>query len=335
MPSSLALRLAGVATLTCVALACSSSEYDEDWGGDLPSDGRADGLGDDAIPIEFGQTRKGTVDEQSLVLYRIKLTKGDELTATMRRTKGDLSPDLALFFGLTSNVKSATFKVKDAVLTKTYVIGSTGAHFFAARAFQNKGAGSFEVTLECTGGPCDGEFEPELLSVEDADSCIARARKCAFKEMAQFGGDVGPARAASLFDGCLNMLGTEDGSSCSSACDDPDDDFASKPSDVCESVVAQIPFYADQKAACLAEVDSCLEDCTDLADGSIDDIFDAGFSRCWTFGFNGTCPSYARDHEACGGALEDGTSEQCHERCESIDGAWSDDLDDICDLACE
>lgn len=326
--------------LVClVAAACSSSPYQDDWGDDVLADGRADGLADDAIPIEFGKKVKGTVDQQSLVLYTIALKKGDEFTGTMNVTKGNLQPHFTLMFGLSSNVSSATFEVDGGTLTKTYDVADSGTYFIAARAFQNKGAGSYELTLECTGGPCAGETATEFLPPGEADDCIARARKCAFADAAKQTGTITPTKARSLFEACLAKLATEDGTGCSVACDDPKPTAFNRPSEVCDDVVSEIPFFAKQDPPCLAELDACLESCDALAiefgGEDPDEIDIAPFAVCWFLGANSTCPNFAHQHEACGGELKEGSTDECFAECLAIDGAWSDDLDGTCDERCE
>ena len=98
--------LVAAATLT----ACSSDEgetsYDPTWGEDqLVVDGKADLL-NVAQDLEIGDTVSGTVTTTSMDLYRIELTNGDKIRATMTRVDGDLSPDASMFTRIGTSVRS-------------------------------------------------------------------------------------------------------------------------------------------------------------------------------------------------------------------------------------
>lgn len=325
-------------SLSLLLFACSQhpAAYDDDWGADLP--GKADSIVDLAQPIEIGELVTGSVDEQSVVLYHVELQRGDQLRVTKRVTSGDLAPHFTLFFSLSDHLRSQSFDVDDDGLVKTYEIEGSGRHLLAVRAFQHQGQGDYELEIECTGGPCNGEILVEPLENEAADDCIARAQQCAFDEMDRYNGAVGSVRARTLFEDCLAELQSVDGSSCVLACEDhPDADGfdQGERAEVCDDVIAELPFFADASGACLAALDDCMEQCVDLVEfNPFDSVFDQGFARCWTFGFNGTCPAYAREHESCGGALAANSDEECFAYCESTDGAWVDDLDTICDDFC-
>jgi hypothetical protein len=68
----------------------------------------------------------------------------------------------------------------------------------------------------------------------------------------------------------------------------------------------------------------------DYGYGDADDLWATVESLCWQNGFNGTCPGYARSHEACGGAFRADGARACTELCESTTGAHIDDLDTLC-----
>jgi hypothetical protein len=83
-------------------------------------------------------------------------------------------------------------------------------------------------------------------------------------------------------------------------------------------------------------------DCYDAAEYGYDywdeeSLYETVEARCWQDGFNGTCDSFARSHEACGGEIPADSAAECTEWCESTTGAHIDDLDTICgyDSDCE
>lgn len=182
----------------------------------------------------------------------------------------------------------------------------------------------------------DDERDPIPLENGEAGQCLVEARACAFERMGKFHGQVGPVRARALLEGCLADLETLELAPCTPACDDVDEDDIAERGQVCSDVIADIQFFADHTGACHDVLAACLEECFAFGhDDNPDDFFDVPFARCWSFGFNGTCASFARDHEACGGSVVAGSNEECHQLCESTDGAWSDDLDLICVERCD
>lgn len=244
---------------------------------------------------------------------------------------GNLNPHLTLYSGVSTYVGSESWKRSDGppvTLTKVYQAESSGRHYVVGRAYQDQGAGKFTVMARCTGGPCAGEYPEEKLDNDQAATCIMKARICAFDGMKIYAGNVGPARARSLFEGCLSQ-GQVDGVACSPACKE------SEPKELCEAIIGDIPFYADQSASCLKVLSDCMGECYGGNDSShSEDFWTTPESVCWQAGFNGTCNTYARAHEACGGKLKEGSVGLCFDHCESTAGAWMDDLDTICSEEC-
>ncbi|MBT8493203.1 MAG: hypothetical protein KJO07_09100 [Deltaproteobacteria bacterium] len=312
-----------------LALACSSqSAYDDDWGAGLVTGGKADGLADSAKPLDFDQLGTGEVNEDSIVLFKIELQRGDQIEVEKKVTSGDLAPHFTLHRGLLSTIHSQSFDVDPDRLHKTYLIETTGTHFFAARAFQNQGSGAFTLQVTCNGGPCAGQFNPEPLDGDEAADCIRDAFVCAQEDLKQFNGAVGPARATSSFEGCLAASGTPSGSSCAIACNGAGtlgDEILDDLQVVCNEMKFDLQFFADQNDACFAEYDNCMHECMD---GPQD------LPTCYSFGFNGTCPTYAKALDSCGGSVEVDGDLACHLLCESTFGAHNDDLDTICEEDC-
>ena len=330
------LRQRAFVAILCATTACISSSYDDKWGTDDVLSGKSDGIADGAITLELGKAVTGAVDSQSIVLYKLRLRRGDKLNAKKTVTSGDLSPHFALIHNFTESVGSDDFEVTDTTLTKTFEVKVTGNYFVMVRAFAFRGAGDFELLIDCTGGPCNGEFPTEFLEAQDADLCLEQAQQCAFERMARHNGAVGPARAAALLDECLADFGTADGNSCLEACDKQPDHGASSADLVCHEIARDIEFYADQSSACLEVLDECLDLCGSMATrvpGG--ELLGQPFSMCWSFGLNGTCPSYARTVSECGGNLDTGSEAECFELCDATDGAHTQDVEQTCNGICE
>jgi hypothetical protein len=198
------------------------------------------------------------------------------------------------------------------------------------QAYRGRGAGRYALTPTCTGGPCAGQVGHDDLELLEREACIDAARLCAFEDMAPFNGAVGPSRARTLFQNCLTR-GTVAGQSCSAACDDDD------AKEICEGIIATMPFYADQSPACLDTLAGCMDDCADATDedATPDEFWSTVLGICWMHGLNGSCDSFARDTVECGGTLARESHDRCMQECASTTGAWIDDLDTMCDEACE
>lgn len=329
------MRLATVLALALViGTGCQGTPtavYDDDWGADEAiAGGKADGLLDAAKPLTFGAPVTGFVGESAMEVFSLDLKRNDAFELTMKVTDGDLKPHTTLYFGVSTYVGSLTWKNSPAtLLVKTYKATAEGRYYVAARAFRGQGAGHYTLTARCTGGPCAGVPNTEELGVADVATCVQKARRCAFDSLDQFGGSVGPARARSLFEGCLNTAATGSGATCLPACGKPD------AKELCDAIIGDLPYYADQSADCLGVLDSCMADCYAAGgDGDPDEIWTTAEGICWLHGFNGNCNSYARSTTQCTGAVDPDGHEGCMGLCEATTGAWNDDLDTLCTEAC-
>jgi len=103
----------------------------------------------------------------------------------------------------------------------------------------------------------------------------------------------------------------------------------------CEELVNRLPFWADAPDACIAVLDHCLSSCKQYSDDILfEELWESPEVMCLYEGFNGTCFSYAPEHELCGGPLQEGSPEQCDAFCQATSGAFMDDLDTVCSDAC-
>ncbi len=322
--------------LTLPACADAASDaYEEGWGTEDIPGGKADGILDSAPSLAFGGTGKGYVEDEQLDVFAMSLRLGDKFTLVEKVVDGDLSPHFTLYYGASTYVASKSWSRSGATLTKTYVAAESGLYFIGVKPYRGDGAGRYELRPTCTGGPCAGEPVIVPMTIDLRAQCIDAARTCAFDKLPAFDGAVGAVRARSVFQSCLTTVTGDDGEACGEACIDPADASAK---DTCDAIVADLPFYADQDAACFKVVDDCLEECADAAhgdDANAEEVWQTTIGICWDAGFNGTCDGYARDHAACGGDVAADSDEDCHNYCESTTGAWLDDLDTICTEACE
>ncbi len=324
-------RLARLALVAASLVACADSpSYDEQWGADDIITGKADGLLDGAEILDFGESGTGFVEDQQMDVYAIDLREGDQITATLNVTSGDLSPHFTLYYGGFTHISSQTFTRETKKIVKTYTIGTTGRFYVSVRAYQNVGAGHYAFDIACNGGPCAGQPYVRPLTFEQEAECIGAARRCSFAALPQYSGAVGAVRARQIFEGCLDAAKTyEEHAECDSAC-------SGEGKDLCDAEIAALPFYADQSGACITALEECLDVCFDIGGGGdAEDISDMPEYMCWELGFNGTCDTYSRGHVACGGTYDYDTREQCYAFCESTDGVWHDDLDTLCAEACD
>lgn len=280
--------------------------------------------------VEMGTSVTGTITNQQLDLWAVELRSGDELTITQNVVSGDLAPEFRLMSG-SGKISSQSFDVESDKLTKTYTMTASGRFFLGVRAYQGNGEGSYTLAVTCDGGPCaGGPVDVPLLSPDVADKCIAKARDCAFEDMAVYDGAVGPARARSLFTGCLEKV-SHDGMPCETACEGENATM------VCETNIEAIPFYADQSEQCIGELNRCVSECKQYADGNYwydDGVADGPDFICTFESLHGSCDSYARDHEWCGGPNADGSHEQCTDFCWTAWNAFSDDDYGTCSEEC-
>lgn len=325
----------------------TDGDYDPDWDPNGPiEDGKADGLMDFAPQLQFGQPAEGDVGGQNMEVFWIDLQRTDRIAVTLEVLSGDLNPHISLFYGTSTYIHSESWNRDGDALTKEYLIESAGSHLIAVRAYQGQGSGRYRVTATCLGGPCNGEFpEPEHpLDVDQVAECIQQARRCSFEALPGYGGRVGEFYAAQIFNNCIGQASLDDGASCATACEWTDDDDNGTWGDaigLCNDITQSLIFYADQTAACLSLLDSCISDCYDAGEygyGYDDgELYSTVESLCWADGFNGTCDGHAREHEACGGTIVTDSAGECVSLCHSTTGAHIDDLDTLCgyDSDCE
>jgi hypothetical protein len=273
--------------------------------------------------VEIGSPISGTITKQQFDLWGLDLRSGDELTIVQNVTAGDLAPEFKLMTG-SGSVSSTSFDTSDGKLTKTYKLTASGRFFLGVRAYQGSGEGSYAISIACTAGPCAGDpIEVPLLSPSDADECIGLARACAFEDMQVYAGAVGAVRARTLFTDCLNKTSIHSGSiSCAKACEG---DSATM---VCETNIGVIPFYADQSDKCIGELNRCVGDCKQYADGNYwydDGVADGPDFICTFESAHGSCDSYAREHAWCGGPNAHESHAQCMGFCFNAWNAFSDD----------
>lgn len=293
-----------------------------------------------APAITYGDTVSGQVASPQLNVWALEVQAGDRFRITKTVTSGDLAPDLVLYPGLEgASTPSTDYQVTDTTLTKDYEVGFTGRNYIVVRGYQNEGAGSYALAVECLAGPCAGELPPPPvveLDEEERWSCVEAARRCAIDALPTYNGYVGTVRAQQIFDDCLSSGTVETASSdvpatCAPACQA--DDWSA----VCEDIVGLLPWLADQTPQCVDRFNECVDECYYAGTYSAyyGDYPIRGEAVCVAgHGTNGSCKDVEK-LEACGGQWPEHSCEACYYRCEAHAGAWIDDLDSTCAETCE
>jgi len=311
-----------------------------------PIAGKADF--DEAQPIAYGETASGSVDGHAFSLFRLAVDENDELALTVRRTTGEFEPrSVGYDTNLTrlDHVRGSFESVADGN-RKAFLMGRYASSIYVVvRADGYEGAGDFDLTVECTGGPCAGEHPLDGFEAVETARCLGRARECAFGRLAtESVGDF--AEAEALFDVCLSE---QEG--CSAlACDAPSLGDERTPREHCDSVAEALVFYAGRSTECTQALLGCMDTCGEYEENSPYIEYDAhefefwmtGEAMCWFNPYGGSCDSFARGHEVCdgpeyrevGGTQTAGT---CFADWRATEGAWLEFEDDNldCSHVCE
>ncbi|MBW2525730.1 MAG: hypothetical protein JRI23_16220 [Deltaproteobacteria bacterium] len=294
--------------------------------------------------LAFEEVGSGSITGRQIDLWGFDAQAGDQLSVVKTVTDGDLAPDFLLFRGAAAgSIASSSYAVEDGKLTKHYTVGHDTRFFIAVRAYEGNGAGDYTLEVTCAGGPCAGGT-PDPVEVElDLDQqaeCLYLVRECAFAKLPGYDGYVGPTRARNIVNECLHEHTVDDDESdlqatCRPLCDGDNQGL-------CDSLIGQLPWFADQSQACLQEWNYCVDDCHQ----------EAGYNSMWeesleetaeavctlgSGGLGGGCATFIGKVKACGGSLDadDDYLTYCKERCEDVAGAWVDDTSDLCDYCYE
>ncbi len=306
---------------------------------------------DEARPVAYGESIGGSVSGHSFSLFSLSADAGDRFELQVSRTAGDFDPRSVVYDSGLSPIAhvAGSFEATADGNRKAFEAGADAARLFVVvRADRYRGAGDFELTVTCLGGPCAGDVPAPATEVVEIANCLGRARLCAFAQL-----DTVPAgdhSAASHV--VMNCLDAD--SACSPTMCDAAVRGDTTPREICDSLTASVAFYAGQSAACRVEFDGCMDTCTDAEEYSTyleldDDEFDfwmTGEATCWENRFGTTCDEYARGHADCGGTefrSIDGTEtvNSCYEYWRATEGAWLEFEDDnidcyyICDVVDE
>ena len=285
---------------------------------------RSGGVLGQAPTMKYGETKKGTINNAQIDVWGIEVHEGDKFTVVETITRGTLTPDYGVFAGGYSYLASASHDAQAKKLTKNYVATTGGKHFIGIAAYQGRGTGNYSIKVTCTGGPCAGEPFVAPLEPEHVNQCIRKTRECALtKARPASGGSVTIAKARSAWTECAGQVMADDGKACTTACEG-DNEFT------CKAAIEAVKYFAGKPAACEAVFKDCMEQCADYGDDSSESE-----SVCLDIGFNGTCPGYAKQRTECGGSVQADSNEDCHNLCHTTNGAWVDDLDVMCEEACD
>ncbi|MFK7986212.1 MAG: hypothetical protein AB8I08_09280 [Sandaracinaceae bacterium] len=310
--------------LVMFALAgCAADNFDT--GSDLAPGTVASAKADGAFgseELELGRTARGSTGGDGLVLYAIDLEEASEIQVTITRTGGDLRPSAYLYRGTEMFLAPDSYDAGADEVTLNYVIAASGEHHVVVKAYRGEGAGDFELSVTCIGGMCAGIPADPIVA---QGLCIETAARCAIDTLPRFNGAVGAVRASSIFNGCLEDAGAH----CADACDGEGEA-------VCDTIIAELPGFADQSAECMGVMTSCLSSCSEF-DGyyTAYDITDTAASACWT-GYNGNCLELVAGHASCGGdEYTLGSVGECRATCGATEGAFDEGPWDGCMETCE
>ena len=316
----------------------NAQEYSPNWDDTAPPNlGKADFLG--AVPqLAFNQQATGRITTDQVNLYRVELKNKDTFTVTMNVTDGDLAPDFLLFDG-NQAVRSTSYDVDRTTLTKTYTVSSNGDYALLVRAYRGRGQGPYTIQAVCESGPCNGDTDlpdPNTeLQVEFIDDCMRQARLQVLNNTSM---QLTEAEATALFKESLQQISAENGwtgdiLSCGSVCDPSRKDYDERY--YCDSIGGVLAAFSDKSVDCKSELEYCMVDCTEESNYSDWEDGYAPENMCFFAGFNGTCDYYALNTKACGGAIAEDSPEGCMLHCWSTIGAYTDDLDTICEESCD
>ncbi|MBW2461901.1 MAG: hypothetical protein JRH11_09650 [Deltaproteobacteria bacterium] len=303
---------------------------------------------DEARPVAYGESIGGSVSGHAFSLFSLSADAGDRFELRLSRTAGDFDLRSVVYDSELSSIAHVpgSFEATAVGNRKAFEAGDDGGRLFVVvRADRYRGAGDFELTLACLGGPCAGDVPVPATEVEEIANCVGRARLCAFAQL-----DTVPAgdhlAASHVVMTCLDA-----DPACTPAICDAAVIGDTTPRDICDSLTASVAFYAGQSAACRVEFDACMDSCTDAEQYSTyleleDDEFEfwmTGEATCWESPFGASCDEYARGHADCGGTdfrAVDGTEtvNSCYGYWRATEGAWLEYEDDnidcyyICDV---
>jgi len=296
---------------------------------------------DEARPVAYGESIGGSVSGHAFSLFSLSADAGDRFELQVSRTAGDFDPRSVIYDSGLSPIAHVTgsFEATADGNRKAFEAGDDAARLFVVvRADRYRGAGDFELTVTCLGGPCAGTTPVAATEAESVAGCIGRARLCAFAQL-----DTVPAgdhlAASNVVENCLDA-----DPECSPMTCEVSSGGDVTPRDLCDSLAESVAFYAGENAACRSEYEGCMESCT-YAEGYStyldleDDEFEFWMTVeavCSNNPFGASCDEVARGHESCGGAefrYVGGTETMntCVATWRATDGAWLEYEDDNLD----
>lgn len=303
--------------------------------------GRADCA--EARAIRYGETLSGQVAGHAFSLFSLEVDDGDAFTVTVRRTSGDFDPRIVVYGPTLDPIahEPGSFERIENGNKKSFRMGQYATSVLVlVRADRYEGSGDFDLTVECTGGPCAGEVPHGDNEWVQIGICLGRARSCAFARL-----DEGPVaegtRARSLLAECLAAE-----ADCSPEMCDIEDPSGESPRRLCGELSDALVFYSSRSPSCRSVLTDCMDSCGEYEENSefleYDDeeldFWMVGEAICWFNRYGTTCDELARGHEACGGSDYreiDGTETAgtCFAYWRATEGAWYEFEDDNIDCS--
>ncbi|MBI2895814.1 MAG: hypothetical protein HYY06_19815 [Deltaproteobacteria bacterium] len=240
--------------------------------------------------LSYGGCVQGFATNDEHGYHLALLRRGDQIRVRLTRLDGDLDPGLALKSPKYSvAVRHQSVAVRGDAVDKTWTIPSTGFYTFVSFPWSNRGSGSYQIDLECVGGPC---MRGDALDPELAGACIGEARDCALDALA-WDAEMDGAAVGGVFEDCLR--GETMPAICGGACTGESLEGA------CRATVGRLATFAGRGAECVQEVRSCLDDCVphNTVSAELPGLESHPEMLCWAAEDRSTCSGFGASLQSC------------------------------------
>lgn len=278
--------------------------------------------------LNYGGCVQGTASKDQHGYHLALLRRGDQIRVRMTRLSGDINPGLALKSPKYSiAVRHESVQVATDDVAKTWTVQSTGFYTFVAFPWSNRGTGSYQIDLDCVGGPC---LDAAALDAEVAGACIGEARDCTLRALSSDAEQM-PEDVGARFEQCLRADAMP--SVCGGAC-------AEANQVACQATVDRIRPFAGRGAECIEQVQNCIGDCVPLhtTTAEIPNLSASPEMFCWAIAGRTSCADFGMGLASCrdpedwtGTGYEIGTQDWCEAICVASEG---DDNVSLCEDYC-
>lgn len=240
--------------------------------------------------LAYGGCVEGYATRDEHGYHLALLRRGDQIRVRLSTVDGDLNPGLALKSPKYSvAVRHESVAVRGESVEKTWTVQSTGFYTFVAFPWSNQGTGSYQLDLECVGGPC---AQGSVLDAELAGACIGEARDCTLDALA-WDATIDSEAVGGVFEECLR--GDSMPAICAGACTGEALEGA------CRATVTRIATFAGRGAECVQEVRSCIDDCVphNTNGAEIPGLESHPEMLCWASDDRSNCAGFGASLQTC------------------------------------